>query len=129
MDNPISNMMDASLESIRKTADANTVIGDPIVTADGTTVIPVSRIRLGFVGGGSEFSGKRPGESKPYGAGTGASVTVTPVAFLIFREGSCRVLPIPEPAASSVDRLIEQIPDAVDKIMALRDRKKPEEEI
>ena len=129
MDNPISNMMDASLESIRKTADANTVIGDPITTPDGTTVIPVSRIKLGFAGGGSEFNGKNAGESKPYGAGTGASVTVTPVAFLIFREGSCRVLPIPEPAANSVDRLIEQIPDAVDKIAALwNERKSPAEE-
>ncbi|MBQ3072875.1 MAG: GerW family sporulation protein [Oscillospiraceae bacterium] len=130
MDNPINSMMDASLESIRKTADANTVIGDPIVTADGTTVIPVSRIKLGFAGGGSEFSGKHAGESKPYGAGTGASVTVTPVAFLIFREGSCRVLPIPEPASNSVDRLIEQIPDAVDKITTLwNERKAPAEEI
>ena len=128
MDNPISNMMDASLESIRKTADANTVIGDPIVTADGTTVIPISRIKIGFAGGGSEFSGKHAGERKPYGAGTGASISVTPVAFLIFREGSCRVLPIPEPASNSVDRLIEQIPDAVDKIAAMwNDRKTPAE--
>ena len=119
MDNPIGNMIDASLESIRKAADANTVIGDPIVTPDGTTVIPVSRVKLGFAGGGSEFSAKQAGEPKPYGAGTGASVTVTPVAFLIFREGNCRVLPIPEPAANSVDRLIELVPDAVDKITAL----------
>ena len=124
MDNPINNMMDASLESIRKTADANTVIGDPIVTADGTTVIPISRIKIGFAGGGSEFSGKHAGESKPYGAGTGASISVTPVAFLIFREGSCRVLPIPEPASNSVDRLIEQIPDAVDKIAAMWNERK-----
>lgn len=130
MDNPINSMMDASLESIRKTADANTVIGDPIVTADGTTVIPVSRIKIGFAGGGSEFSGKHAGESKPYGAGTGASISVTPVAFLIFREGNCRVLPIPEPASNSVDRLIEQIPDAVDKISAMwNERKAPAEEI
>lgn len=124
MDNPINNMMDASLESIRKTADANTVIGDPIVTADGTTVIPISRIKIGFAGGGSEFSGKHAGESKPYGAGTGASISVTPVAFLIFREGNCRVLPIPEPASNSVDRLIEQIPDAVDKIAAMWNERK-----
>ena len=124
MDNPINNMMDASLESIRKTADANTVIGDPIVTADGTTVIPISRIKIGFAGGGSEFSGKHAGESKPYGAGTGASISVTPVAFLIFREGSCRVLPIPEPASNSVDRLIEQIPDAVDNIAAMWNERK-----
>lgn len=130
MDNPIGNMIDASLESIRKAADANTVIGDPIVTPDGTTVIPVSRIKLGFAGGGSEFSGKNAGEAKPYGAGTGASVSVTPVAFLIFREGNCRVLPIPEPAANSVDRLIEMVPDAVDKITALwNDRKSGSEEV
>ncbi len=130
MDNPISNMVDASLASIRKAADANTVIGDRIVAPDATTVMPVSRVKLGFAGGGSEFSGKHAGDAKPYGAGTGASVTVTPVAFLIFRDGNCRVLPIPEPAASSVDRLIEMVPDAVDKITALwNDRKSGSEEV
>ena len=128
MDNPISNMMNASLESIRKTADANTVIGNPIVTDDGTTVIPVSRIKLGFAGGGSEFNGKQAGESKPYGAGTGASISVTPVAFLIFRDGNCRVLPIPEPASSSVDRVIEMIPDAVDMLTALWNEHKASKE-
>ncbi len=130
MDNPISSMLDSALDSIRKTADANTVIGDPITAPDGTTVIPVSRVKLSFAGGGSEFSGKNASETKPYGAGTGASISVTPVAFLIFREGNCRVLPIPEPASNSVDRLIEMVPDAVDKIAALwNDRKSGTDEV
>ena len=116
MSNPISEIMDLSMDNIRKVADANTVVGQPIVCQDGTTVIPISRVRIGFAGGGSEFSTKNSGTNLPYGAGSGASVSVTPIAFLISKEGACRVLPIPEPASSSVDRIIELVPDIADHV-------------
>ena len=129
MSNPISEMMDTSMDRIRKIADANTVLGEPIVTADGTTVIPVSRIKLGYAGGGSEFTTKNSGGTLPYGAGSGASVSVTPVAFLICKDGGCRVLPIPEPAASSLDRIIELVPDIADKVWTfIQEKKKPADE-
>ena len=104
------------MENIRKISDANTVVGQPIVCQDGTTVIPISRVRIGFAGGGSEFVTKNSGSNLPYGAGSGASVSVTPIAFLISKDGSCRVLPIPEPASSSVDRIIELVPDIADQV-------------
>ena len=126
MNNPINEMMDTSMEKIRQMADANTVMGQPIVTADGTTVIPISRIKYSFAGGGSEFNGKNVGDKKPYGGGTGGTVSVTPVAFLISKEGSCRILPIPEPASTSVDRVIELIPDIADKVWQYMQDKKAE---
>lgn len=124
MSNPINAMMDTSMEKIRQMADANTVVGQPIVTADGTTVIPISRVKYSFAGGGSEFNSKNAGESKPYGGGTGGSVSVTPVAFLISKDGSCRILPVPEPATNSLERAIEQFPDIADKVMQLIAEKK-----
>jgi len=128
MTTPLSQMMDSSMENIRKLVDANTVVGQPITTPDGTMVVPISRIKLGYAGGGSEFNGKNATDSKPYGGGTGASVTVTPVAFLVLKESGCRVLPIPEPATSTVDRLIELVPDIADKVWQLIQEKKAKNE-
>lgn len=116
MTNPINEMMESSLEKIRTMADSNTVIGQAITTPDGTTVIPISRVKFSFAGGGSEFTTKNSGDSKPYGGGAGAVADITPIAFLIAKDGNCRVLPIPMPASTSLDRVIEQVPDAVDKI-------------
>lgn len=124
MSNPISDMMGTSMENIRQMVDANTVMGQPVVTADGTTVIPISRVKFAFAGGGSEFNSKNAGDQKPYGGGTGGSVSVTPVAFLISKEGSCRILPVPEPATNSLERAIEQFPDIADKVMQLISEKK-----
>lgn len=130
MSNPISQMLDSSMENLRKVVDANTVVGDAITTPDGTTVIPISRIKFGYAGGGSEFTTKNTSDGKPYGGGTGASVTVTPVAFLICKESGCRVLPIPEPAVSTVDRVIELVPDIADKVWQLiEDKKAKKDEI
>lgn len=127
MNNPINEMMDTSMEKIRQMADANTVVGQPIVTGDGTTVIPISRVKFAFAGGGSEFNTKNAtGSAKPYGGGTGATVTVTPVAFLICKDGSCRLLSVPEPASNSLERAIEQFPDIADKVMQLIQEKKAE---
>ena len=127
MSNPINEMMDTSMEKIRQMADANTVVGQPITTPDGTTVIPISRVKFSFAGGGSEFTTKNSAAGiKPYGGGTGANVTVTPVAFLISKDGGCRVLPIPEPASTSVDRVIELVPDLADKVWQLIQDKKAE---
>lgn len=119
MTNPINDMMENSLEKIRTMADSNTVIGQPIITADGTTVIPISRVKISFAGGGSEFTTKHSDGSKPYGGGAGALADITPVAFLISKDSGCRVLPIPAPANNSVDRLIELLPDVADKLLSL----------
>jgi sporulation protein YtfJ len=124
MSHNLPNMLENTIAKIREMLDVNSVIGTPITTADGTTVVPISRVKVGFAGGGSEFNGKNATDSKPYGGGTGASVSVTPVAFLILKESGCRVLPIPEPASSTVDRIVELVPDLADKVWQFIQEKK-----
>ena len=118
-----SNMLENSIAKIREMLDVNSVIGDPITTADGVTIIPVSTVSVGFAGGGSDYVSKNPNklDNHPFGGGTGGGVKVTPVAFLIIKEGSVRMLPVATPANTTVDRLVEQIPDALDKISAFID--------
>ena len=118
-----SNMLENSIAKIREMLDVNSVIGDPITTADGVTIIPVSKISVGFAGGGSDYVSKNLNklDNHPFGGGAGGGVKVTPVAFLIIKEGSVRMLPVATPANTTVDRLVEQIPDALDKISAFID--------
>ena len=115
--NPISELMRATMEQIRAVADANTIIGAPI-QAEGVTLIPVSRLSLGVAGGGTEFSTKKqaPGGDNGFGGGSGASAKLEPVAFLVVREGGVKLLPVAPPPATTADRVIEAVPEVVDKV-------------
>ena len=115
--NPISDLMRATMEQIRAVADANTIIGAPI-QAEGVTLIPVSRLSLGVAGGGTEFSTKKqaPGGDNGFGGGSGASAKLEPVAFLVVRGESVKLLPVAPPPATTVDRVIETVPEVVDKV-------------
>ncbi len=130
MNHPLPDMMTNAISKIREMADANTVIGDPITTPEGVTILPVSRIKYGFAGGGSDFATKSYPANKDnaFGGGTGASVSVTPVAFLIIKGESVRLLPVAEPASNSLERLIEMVPELIDQISALSAKKKKETE-
>ena len=118
------------MDKIRQLVDANTVVGTPITTPDGVTMIPISKVSFGYAGGGSDFVTKHTGDrANPFGGGGGGGVTISPVAFLIVRGESVRMLPIAEPVTTSLDRALELLPDLVDKISAfLKDRKKEEAE-
>ena len=117
MSKNLPNMLDNTITKIREMVDANTVVGTPITTADGITVIPVSKISVGVGGGGSDFVSKHPNKQEnPFGGGAGGGVKVTPVAFLVVKEGTVRVLPIPVPANTTADRIVEQVPDVLDKL-------------
>jgi len=95
--------------------DANTIVGDPIITADGITLIPVSKVSFGFAGGGSDFSAKQ--ESKiGFGGGTGAGVHVTPVAFVVVKGPDVSLIYITPPVMSTVDRIIDAVPGVLDKV-------------
>ena len=124
MSHPLPNMLETTMEKIKNMVNVNSVIGDPITTPDGVTIIPVSKISYGFGGGGSDFTTKNSGATNPFGGGTGAGVKITPIAFLVIREGNVRMLPVAEPASTSMDRLIEQVPDLLDRIDAWRSEKK-----
>lgn len=126
MNHPLSEMMSASMGKIREMIDVNTVIGDPIVTEGGVTIIPVTKVSIGYGGGGSDFATKNypANRDNAFGGGAGAGVTITPVAFLIVRGESVRMLPVAEPASTSMDRLIEQLPDLLDKVQELIESRK-----
>ena len=122
MSKNLPNMLDSTIAKIREMVNANTVVGDPITTADGVTIIPVSKISIGLGGGGSDFVSKNVNKQEnPFGGGVGAGVKVTPVAFLVVKEGSVRMLPVATPANTTADRLVEMVPDTLDKIAAFID--------
>ena len=94
MKHPLPDMMGSSIEKIKSMADANTVIGEAIHTPDGVTLIPVSKVKYGFAGGGTDFAtkGYPANKDNAFGGGTGASVSITPVAFLVVKGESVRLL-------------------------------------
>ena len=117
MSQNLPNMLDSTISKLREMVNANTVVGEPIVTADGVTIIPISRITIGLGGGGSDFVSKNVNRHEnPFGGGVGAGVTVNPVAFLVVKDGSVRMLPVGTPANTTADRLVEMIPDTLDKV-------------
>ncbi|MCI9576168.1 MAG: sporulation protein YtfJ [Clostridiales bacterium] len=122
-DHAVESMLDTTLEKIKHMVDANSVVGQPITTPDGTTIIPISKISYGFGSGGSDLPGKDP--KTLFGAGVGGGVTVTPVAFLSVCKGEIKMIQV-EPFISSVDRVIEKMPDVMDKVGGFLDRKKEE---
>jgi sporulation protein YtfJ len=122
MSHNVPNMLENTIAKIREMVDVNSVIGDPITTPDGTTIIPVSKVSVGFGGGGSDYVSKNANKQEnPFGGGAGGGVKVTPVAFLIVKDGNVRMLPVATPANTTADRLVEQIPDALDKFAAFLD--------
>ena len=116
MSEKVPNMLDSTISKIRELVDGNSVIGDPIVTSDGATIIPVTNVSVGFGGGGSDFATKNSNQSNAFGGGIAGGVKVTPVAFLVIREGNIRMIPVPTPANTTADRLLEMLPDTLDKI-------------
>lgn len=129
--NPLSELMRTTLESVRAMADANAIIGTAIET-DGVTLIPVSRLSFGVAGGGTEFSTKKQqmGGDNAFGGGSGASAKLEPVAFLVIRDGGVKLLPVAPPPATTVDRVIDTVPEVVDKVtdfIAKQQEKKAEQ--
>ena len=128
MNHPLPDMMGLSMEKIKNMVDVNTVIGDPIQTPEGVTIIPVSKVKVGFAGGGSDFApkGYPANKTNAFGGGSGAGVTITPVAFLIVKGESVRMMPVAEPASNSLERLVEMLPELIDQISALTKKKEQE---
>lgn len=112
--------MRESMDKVREMVDTNTIVGAPITTPDGVTLIPISKVSFGFGSGGGDY-GKV--ESKGFGGGGGAGVKIDPVAFLVIKDGSTRVLPVAVPPATSLDRAIEMVPDLLEKVEKYLDKK------
>ena len=120
--NRLDEMLAISMGKIREMVDSNTIIGNPITTPDGVTLIPVSRLSFGFGCGGSDY-GKQP-ENKNFAGGTSAGVKVEPVAFLVVKDGVTRVMPVALPAVTTVDRVLDLVPEVMDRVENFIDRKK-----
>ena len=124
--NPLNDLMESSMSKIREMVDSNTIIGQPIATADGVTLIPVSRLSFGFGCGGGDY-GKQAGSSH-FGGGSTAGVRVEPVAFLVVKDGVTRIMPVGMPAMTTADRVIEMVPQVMDRVENFIDKKKANSE-
>lgn len=122
---PVNDFMRSTIDKIHEMVDTNTIVGQPIHTPDGVTLIPISRVNIGFGSGGGDYGKAEP---KSFGGGGGAGVKIDPVAFLIIKDGVTRVLPVAVPPATALDRVIEMVPDLVDKAEKYLDKKKAEKE-
>lgn len=122
---PIENLMLTAMNSIKDMVDMNTIIGEPIETSNNTIIIPISKVGFGFAAGGSEFKGetideytKREKEEAiqyrlPFGGGSGAGVSIAPVAFLVVQPNNVKLLPVEH--CSAIDRLLDYVPDLMEK--------------
>ena len=128
--NPLNEVLQESMAKVREMVDTNTIVGQPIQTPDGVTLIPISRVSFGFGGGGTAFGNKKEPAADPnLGTAMGAGVKVEPVSFLIIKDGTVRVLPVAVPAVTTVDRIVELVPDVVDKGSGFIKKKTEEPEL
>lgn len=124
MEHPIGNLMNITMEKIKEMIDVNTIIGDPITSPDGTLIIPVSKVSYGFASGGSDLPTKK--ENKDcFGGGSGAGVTIQPVAFLTVYQGDVRLVSV-DSEEGTADRLVNMIPDVLKKVKGVFKKDKSE---
>ena len=118
---PLNDMMRSTMEKVREMVDTNTIVGQPITTPDGVTLIPISKVSFGFGSGGGDY-GKAPKDN--FGGGSAAGVKIDPVAFLVIKDGVTRVMPVAVPPISTVDRVIDLVPEVMDRVENYLDKKK-----
>ena len=116
---PMAEFLQTSMAKIKEMVDVNTIVGDPVTTTDGVTLVPVSRVSFGFGGGGGHLVKQRSG----FAGGSGAAVRIEPIGFLVIRNGIVNMLNIQPPAANTFDRIVDLIPQLMDKAEQLRDKK------
>lgn len=121
MSRKLPEMLESTMQKIKEMVDVNSVIGTPITTPDGVTIIPVSKVSVGFGGAGSDITSSSAGKENPFGGGVGGGVKVTPICFLIVKDGAVRMMPVAQPANTTADRIVEMVPDTLDKISAFID--------
>lgn len=115
--NPLSALMQESMAKVREMVDTNTIVGQPITTPDGVTLIPISRVSFGFGGGGAAFGNKKDANAEGnLSGGLGTGVKIDPVAFLIIKDGAVRMMPVAMPAKTTADRIVEMVPGVVDTV-------------
>jgi sporulation protein YtfJ len=119
----IAEIMSVTMTGLREMVDVNTIVGDPVTTADGTTIIPVTRLSMGFCSGGSEF-----GAAKNVGGGGGGGVKVAPVAFLIVSDQNVKLLPVTGTVETPFDKIAELIPKLAKQAESFFEKRKKKDE-
>lgn len=132
-EHPIQDIMRTTMENIKEMIDVNTIVGDAVETSEGSVIIPISKVSFGFVSGGGDYnasSGKnRDSVSNsdttqngkfPFAGGTGAGVTVQPVAFLVVGKEQIRLLPVLY--NNVVDRLVDAVPQLLNEVKGFMKR-------
>ena len=122
--NPISQLMQTTMDNVKNVLKVDTVVGDPIITPDGITLVPISKISLGFGGGGVAFGAKKAGDDRPYGGGNATGVKIEPIGFLVIKEGTVRMINVTPPASNTVDRIIDMVPQVMDRVDNFIDKQK-----
>ena len=120
MSQNLPNMLTDTISKIREMMSVNDVVGEPIVVGD-VTILPISKVSVGFGGGGADNA--KAANKDAFGGGMGGGVKVQPICFLVVKDGNVRMMPVPVPANSTADRLLEMVPDTLDKISAFIDSK------
>ena len=117
-EHPIQGLMNVTMEKIHQMVDSNTIIGKPITTEDGITILPVSKVSFGFASGGTDFNGKNAANKDLFGGGSGAGVNIQPVAFLVIKDGCVRTIQLSD-SSNSIDRALTMLPELVEKLTTL----------
>lgn len=125
---PIGELMETTMSKIREMVDVNTIVGTPIKTDDGITLIPVSKVSFGFASGGSDFQTKsQQGGKANFGGGSGAGVNISPVAFLVVKDGNVKMISAQPGSPSSVEKVVDAMPEIIDKVKEIIPKKKDDE--
>ena len=127
---PLESLMGTTIEKIKQMVDVNTVVGNPITSPDGTIIVPVSKVSYGFASGGSSFVAKSVPNKDLFGGGTGAGVSVNPIAFIVISNGNAKVLTIDPPNTGVAEKALAMAPEVIDKIKEMfnKDNKEKSEE-
>ena len=112
---PISELNDSSMKNLQALIDANAVIGKAITTPEGTTILPVCKVSFGFATGGSDLPSS---QKELFGGGSGGGVTITPIAFLVLKDGDVRLMQV-QSFSSTADRMVGMVPEVMDKVSGL----------
>ena len=110
--NPINELTDNSMKNLRALVDSNTVIGNPVTTPDGTTILPVSKVSFGFGTGGSDLPAT---QKELFGGGAGGGVSITPIAFLVVKDGDVKLLQV-QSFSNTADRVVGMVTDVLDRV-------------
>lgn len=137
-EHPIEGLMLTAMNSIEDMIDVNTIIGEPIETSNGIVIIPISKVSFGFAAGGSEFKGETVDEYKkkdkdesiqyrlPFGGGSGAGVSINPISFLVVQGDKVKLMPISH--SSCIDKILDYIPEVMDKMENIVSSKETKQE-